>query len=257
MGPSAGYQRLATVIRPTENVFYEQLRYLEEHADLRAERAAEILAQLGVPTPFFASIVSLHQERTRWTLELLFAALRFANFTVLRVKHALACRRPHEYSPRVQPIIQVPLHGTFPSGHATEAFVFALVFSELLRAGGRRPYQDVSIHKQMMAQAARIAINRTIAGVHFPVDSAAGAVLGLTLGNYFIARCGGAGKYEPWTFDGRSLSGRSGLLLAGLLRCRRQTSGGRRVRRGGGQVALAPGCRCLGHAELVVGQSGS
>jgi hypothetical protein len=53
-----------------------------------------------------------------------------------------------------------------------------------------------------MAQAARIAINRTVAGLHFPVDSAAGTVLGLTLGNYFMSRCKEGGSYQPWTFDG-------------------------------------------------------
>jgi hypothetical protein len=119
-------------------------------------------------------------------------------------KHGLACRRPHEYSPQVQPIIEVPLHGTLPSGHATEGFMFALVFWKVLQAGGRPPYDHVSLVKQLMSQAARIAINRTVAGVHFPVDSAAGAVLGLTLGNYFVSRCGGAvdAHYQPWTFDG-------------------------------------------------------
>jgi hypothetical protein len=42
--------------------------------------------------------------------------------------------------------------------------------------------------------AARIAINRTVAGLHYPIDSAAGAVLGTTLGDYLVARC--AGKVE-------------------------------------------------------------
>ena len=39
-----------------------------------------------------------------------------------------------------------------------------------------------------MNQAARIAINRTVAGVHFPVDSMAGQLLGLTVAEYFIKR---------------------------------------------------------------------
>ena len=56
-----------------------------------------------------------------------------------------------------------------------------------------------------MRQAARIAINRTVAGVHFPADSAAGAVLGLTLGQYLVKRCTSAADaqtYTAWKFDG-------------------------------------------------------
>lgn len=44
-----------------------------------------------------------------------------------------------------------------------------------------------------MRQAARIATNRTVAGVHFPIDSVAGAALGLTLADHVHAVCmGGA-----------------------------------------------------------------
>ena len=54
-----------------------------------------------------------------------------------------------------------------------------------------------------MRQAARIAINRTVAGVHFPADSAAGAVLGLTLGQYLVNRANGtATNYRAAEFDG-------------------------------------------------------
>ena len=40
--------------------------------------------------------------------------------------------------------------------------------------------------------AERIAINRTVAGVHFPVDSAAGQLLGTSLADYLVcvASCG-------------------------------------------------------------------
>jgi hypothetical protein len=52
-----------------------------------------------------------------------------------------------------------------------------------------------------MRVASRVAINRTIAGVHFAIDSAAGALLGLTLGRYFVQRCRGQTSYEAWGFD--------------------------------------------------------
>jgi hypothetical protein len=60
----------------------------------------------------------------------------------------------------------------------------------------------------LMAQAARIAINRTVAGVHFPVDSVAGASLGLMIGDYITARATAATTetiVALTTFDGRGI----------------------------------------------------
>src|SRR5580765_4069452 len=58
-----------------------------------------------------------------------------------------------------------------------------------------------------MRQASRIAANRVIAGVHFPVDGIAGRLLGVALADYFVASCG-VGKYQwtPRTFDGTKIS---------------------------------------------------
>jgi hypothetical protein len=50
--------------------------------------------------------------------------------------------------------------------------------------------------------AARIAINRTVAGVHFPADSVAGAILGLTLGQYLVNRASGVANSRGSGFDG-------------------------------------------------------
>ena len=112
-------------------------------------------------------------------------ALRLANFTEMRLKQALSCRRPIEYSPQVQPMILTPGHGTLPMGHATETFMAALVLWNLLKqptppcGGTRRLMGHDRWGAQLLSLAARVAINRIVAGMHFPVDAAAGAVLGI------------------------------------------------------------------------------
>jgi hypothetical protein len=203
--PKIVSDRLVTFVRPTAAIFKQQVDFVAGYADLRQDRQGEILVQMTPPLAFWSSVVYLQPGKTRYTLELLDAALRLANFAEMRIKQAMACRRPHEYSPQIQPIIPTPGHGALPSGHATEAFVVAHVLWSIFEAHG----YDGAWREQLMRQAARIAINRTIAGVHFPIDSAAGQLLGLTLGEYFVARCksGGAGSYDAWGFHGPDHAG--------------------------------------------------
>jgi len=203
--PTATSSRVATLIRPTEAILTAQLDFLDQYSDLREDRASEILCELGPQYAFWSSVVYLHPDRTRKTIELLDAALRLAKFVEMRIKHALACRRPNELSPQVQPIILTPGHGTFPSGHSTENHMIARILWELLRGG-----DGAVLGEQLMREAARIAVNRTVAGVHFPIDTAAGQVLGLSLARYFIERATGSGIPRPfnaWRFDGERYPG--------------------------------------------------
>ena len=70
--------------------------------------------------------------------------------------------------------------------------------------------------------ANRIAVNRTVAGVHFPIDSACGAVLGLALGRYFVTRCvvdplalpAILPTYNAFVFDGTQFPPTTGGALA-------------------------------------------
>jgi hypothetical protein len=116
----------------------------------------------------------------------------------MRFKHALACARPADYSPNVQPIVPTPLHGSLPSGHATEAFMVAHLLEQLLPQGGK-------CRDQLQRLATRTSINRTVAGVHFPVDSLAGQLLGQTLAEYLVHHCrqgsqaGGGGGWQART----------------------------------------------------------
>jgi len=97
----------------------------------------------------------------------------------------------------VQPLILTPEHGSLPSGHSTETHMVARILWELR---GGTPGDLLGL--ELMRQANRIAVNRTVAGVHFPVDSAAGQLLGLTLARYFMRRATGSGVFHPWEFNG-------------------------------------------------------
>jgi membrane-associated phospholipid phosphatase len=206
--PTATYRPIVTLIRPGVDQFREQLEFLPNYADLRSDRAAEILSQIGPLATYLGSIAFLRPERTRCTLELLFVAHRFVYYIEQRFKHALSCRRPLEYSAQVQPMILTPGHGSFPSGHSTEAFAYAYLLWQLIKASGNPAFASQVIWgEQMMRMAARMAINRTVAGVHFPTDSAAGVTLGLTLGQYVYARCTQQSSYPAWKFDGTRFKG--------------------------------------------------
>src|SRR6185369_11576991 len=106
--PTVAYHPLIRMVRPSEEIFLRQLELVANYADLRADRAGEILAQREGPTEFLASIAYVAPGRARWTLELLGAVFRLAQFVEFRLKHALACRRPIEYSPQIQPMILTP-----------------------------------------------------------------------------------------------------------------------------------------------------
>jgi hypothetical protein len=93
-------------------------------------------------------------------------------------------------------MLATPTHSTLPSGHATQAHAVAMVLSRLI--DGATAAEAVGNHRFRIA--ARIAINRTVAGVHFPVDSASGAALGIALGEWIAAMGGEPGEILVRTF---------------------------------------------------------
>ena len=75
--------------------------------------------------------------------------------------------RPHILEPKIIPVIEVPPHPAYPSGHATQAYFAANYLSEKFPK-----FKD-----QYFKDAQRITHNREIAGVHYPSDSEAGRLL--------------------------------------------------------------------------------
>lgn len=193
----------------------EQMTDVRTAMDLRADRLPEILAQSGEIVSFFAAQQGLSPNRRPFTNLLIGAMLDTVVGQEQRMKHFCSVPRPTDLSPQVQPVIATPGHSAYPSGHATEAFALATtiaalrlsgagqadaglvdaVLNKLTPAAEAAPAMDETV--LLFRLAARIADNRTVAGVHYPVDSAHGGLLGLSTALGFVAHCLGGGKDFP------------------------------------------------------------
>ncbi|MEL6480783.1 MAG: phosphatase PAP2 family protein [Pseudomonadota bacterium] len=229
--PEVSYAPFLRYTRPTDADFLAQLDIIHNYADLRADRSAEILTQADQTLAYFATVAALDGDRTKHTIELLGAAHTLAATVSQQVKHALACIRPDRLSAQIQPMIPTPRHGALPSGHATEAFIVARVLQHLLAPVA--PGEAGQLGRLLMGQAHRIATNRTVAGVHYPVDSLCGASLGLALADYMVARATKGGSVDGVVFDGQGIGNSDffvGDVIAGDARC---SSPGGQVKIGG------------------------
>jgi hypothetical protein len=206
--PAGNWRQLVRMKAPSSTVLQDQLDLVNGYADLRGDRAREIVSQMTPQYAFWGSVVPIYPARHRRTLELIGLVLRLAKYAEMNFKNAFAVLRPHELSPQIQPMIQTPAHGSFPSGHCTECFAVARVLYELVseNSGAGQAATD-QLHEQLFRQAARIAINRTVAGMHYPIDSMAGQLLGLGVADYILARLGAGvatGSVDAWELDASS-----------------------------------------------------
>ena len=184
---------------PVADEFEKALEVVEALAEMRGERAGEIMAQLRYHPAFWANILPLNPRTTPRTLELMAVAVAFTSHVVQRAKLLFNLPRPAELSPRIQPLIPTPPYSTFPSGHAAESRVLACLLHELVVGAMSKPDPNADEWEKRLANllpklADRIAKNREIAGIHFSADSESGKALGTFLAKQL---CNAAHKDSP------------------------------------------------------------
>jgi hypothetical protein len=215
---SHGGKTLVDLSRPSADLFRLQLKHMRSYADQRGDRAGEILTQLGFPSDYFASVLGLNGDAHRHTFELIAITQVVTAHAAMIAKHHLPSLRPDRRGASVLPMIQTPAHSSFPSAHAAEAFAAATVLAGLVDKldalpPGKKPYPiKDKLVKLLFKQAERIAVNRTVAGMHFPIDSWAGASLGEAVGQMILAKCQ-SGAVTPRTYAATD----SDFLLADFL----------------------------------------
>lgn len=158
-----------------------ELSLLHEYVALRTpERVAQILAEReadGIKVG--PEVITTYMSDPRYvkTGEAIGQLLDEINPIVMRIKNKFDRVRAHKLDPTLTTVIDVPEHGAYPSGHSTQAHAIAFLLTAI--APERKA--------EFESDALRVAVNREIAGVHYPSDSAAGRLLGRQIVDLMLA----------------------------------------------------------------------
>jgi hypothetical protein len=172
--------------RPPTTYFKDQIDMVDALVPLRETRLGEIHEQAGNALGFIYNVAQLPLHRMPRTQEFIAAALAVQMTLQMQLKQALACPRPNQMQPLVTPIIGVPAHGSLPSGHAGESYLVSALLGRLMKHDKNASVVDELLQRM----ALRIAENRVVAGVHFPIDSVAGRLLAQVVEQHLMAAVG-------------------------------------------------------------------
>jgi membrane-associated phospholipid phosphatase len=118
------------------------------------------------------------------TYRVLHIASLIGSYAVLYYKGRYDRPRPSQLCPALLPPIPMPGHASWPSGHATQAWLKARCIEHVLQGlppGTLTPGDLEAVSSNLRTLAIRVARNREIAGLHYPTDSAAGCKLADTI----------------------------------------------------------------------------
>lgn len=148
-----------------------ELELLHQYQELRTpERVAEIEREVYTDDinigPETIGVYT-NSPRYRFTGQAVQDVLEAVEPIVLRFKVKFDRVRPNKLDSTLTTVIDVPEHPAYPSGHSTQAHAVAFLLGSL--APERRA--------EFEADALRVAVNREVAGLHYPSDTAAGRLL--------------------------------------------------------------------------------
>ena len=153
----------------------DEIAYIGE---LRAKRDHETVELIHFEASRRTSTVEMLERsgivpQKLWNLDALNAVLNAAYFDVSRYfimneKKRFSRPRPSHLVPELELVVDNPGHPAYPSGHATESRMLAVLIGDIFPEHA----------EEIRAYADSIAYRREVAGVHYPSDSKAGQMLG-------------------------------------------------------------------------------
>ena len=161
------YEEVPISPPPINNI--KEAKLLYEMKTLRTRgRIQEIICQNLNPIPLFWECAQISEKDYPEYTSRFYNIVSDVEIVLLALKKKFNRPRPSVVLPAIEPVVAVPWHSSYPSGHATQSIVIAGLLSEL------KPYSATRLHKL----AFRVGVNREVAGLHYPTDTAAGFALG-------------------------------------------------------------------------------
>jgi undecaprenyl-diphosphatase len=104
-----------------------------------------------------------------------------ASLVTTAIKYPVGRERPPSIVLDPEPLMEVPTTSSFPSGHALSSFACAVVLARLAPR----------LAAPALVLAALIGFSRIYVGVHYPLDVAAGTILGVVAAIALLTLLGG------------------------------------------------------------------
>lgn len=142
----------------------------QNNFDERKRRRHEIEWEMDHLSHSYQATLLVGPNAYQKTWHLMNAMSELALVPVMHFKKKFARARPSQLEPSLEPLIDIPPHPSYPSGHSTQNFLVAHVLSEVIG-------DDAELIARVFAIARRVAENREWAGVHYHSDSEAGEEL--------------------------------------------------------------------------------
>jgi acid phosphatase (class A) len=148
----------------------EQLRAVIGMSDEREPRFVEIIDQHEGEgaLKYWLGMLMIDPGNAPAAYELIRVGRRIGEVVVMCLKHHFREARPSQVCPAIVPMVDPPITPSFPAGHALQSHLI----SRLIEVADRPFVQPDMLY----ALSKRVAENRIIAGLHYPLDNEAGVI---------------------------------------------------------------------------------